>query len=297
MAQYKVKDGDTLPKIAAKFQTTVNSIKTKNKIYSVSRGQEIDVPPPPKPPQLGFNLPGFGFNIPTQIPTPFGTFQTPGASVNIPSTSISVPIPQQAMNAANAFNRAGQVASGLMTMPGQLPGMALNAAGQMLQGAGFGFTPNIDPRAGQRQVTNQLGSMVNAQQALLNQYAGRTSAYTPTAQQGLTPSQAQNIPSAYSGQQVFSQPVMPQRPTGTYTGNPQNNANDAAWVSYWNYQAANPSTPSAPSVMTKSQIWEMKKRARVEKQAQQQAEQGYQPNPYTPFFTGNAVSNLALRAK
>lgn len=307
MAKYQVKRGDTLPQIATKFKTTVSRLKELNKVYSVSRGQEIEVPSPPRlggtagggmtPPTVGFGLPAFGFNVPTNIPTPFGTFQTPGASVNIPGTTIRTPIPQPALQAANAFRQAGNVASGMMTLPGQLPGMALNAAGQMLQGAGFGFTPNIDPRSGQRVNNNVLGSMIDPRQALMNQYAGRSSSYSATAQQGLTPSQAQNLPSVYTPP---AQAMTPQRPQGTYTGNPQGNANDAAWVNYWNWQAANPSqvTPQAPQVMTKSQIWEMKKRARVAKREQEQQEGGggYQ-NQYTPFFTGNNVANLALRAR
>jgi len=100
-------------------------------------------------------------------------------------------------------------------------------------------------------------------------------------------------------QNQFSAPQPSIRPQGVFTGDPNNNANDAAWVNYWNYQAANPQS-APPVVMTKDQIWNMKvnqrRRRKQEaefddqnRQYQEQAQAGQRtqkPEPtYQPFFT------------
>jgi len=96
-------------------------------------------------------------------------------------------------------------------------------------------------------------------------------------------------------QNQFSVPQPSIRPQGIFTGDPKNNANDAAWVNYWNYQAANPGPKAPPVVMTKDQIWNMKAQARRRRQEEAQYDnnnQGYSAQPtraaqptYQPFFT------------
>lgn len=71
----------------------------------------------------------------------------------------------------------------------------------------------------------------------------------------------------------LSIPSVPQRPPAgsRYTGDPNNNPTDKAWVDYWNYQATLGDQHSAPVVMTKDQIWNMK--AQQRRRRQQEAEQ------------------------
>jgi LysM repeat protein len=247
MAKYQVKQGDSLASIASKYKTTVKNLQQKNRIFSVSRGQEIDVP-------VGGSL-------------PLGL--TPSQAQTLPPVQQLQPYQPT-----------------LQTYPVQPYSTQPRPA---VGGSGSWF--NINQPTTNYQAQNQQaaymsqypsqGTITNPQALYMSQFPGQGTITNDGVR-------VVNPPTAA--------PVMPQRPQGTYSGNPQTNANDAAWVAYWNYQAANPPAPSAPSVMTKAQIWEMKKNARVRKQAEQQAEQGYQ-NQYTPFFTGNAVSNLALRAK
>jgi len=80
------------------------------------------------------------------------------------------------------------------------------------------------------------------------------------------------------------------RPTGQITSD-----NYGEWVAYWNYEATKPysaRTPAPPQVMTRDQIWEMKKRKAVARREALAAEQASQ---FTPVFVGSAVQNLALR--
>lgn len=77
------------------------------------------------------------------------------------------------------------------------------------------------------------------------------------------------------------------RPTGTYTGDPLNNPNDAAWVNYWNDQAANPPS-NPPPVMTADQIWNMKA-AQRRRQQEQAAADGPKEPKYQPIVTQNVA--------
>lgn len=80
------------------------------------------------------------------------------------------------------------------------------------------------------------------------------------------------------------------RPTGQITSD-----NYGEWVAYWNYEATKPYSariPAPPQVMTRDQIWEMKKRKAVARREALAAEQASQ---FTPVFVGSAVQNLALR--
>lgn len=74
-----------------------------------------------------------------------------------------------------------------------------------------------------------------------------------------------------------------------FTGDPINNPNDAAWINYWNDQAAHPQAP-APRVMTKDQIWNVKAEQRRRKIRQNResaaAQQAATAQPsYQPFYT------------
>jgi hypothetical protein len=92
-------------------------------------------------------------------------------------------------------------------------------------------------------------------------------------------------------------PATPARPQGVYTGNP-NDPNTAAWKNYWNYSAQHPETApaSAPVVMTRDQVWNMKAaQRRRENKGGGGGDTGYQPylqpvQPvYEPFFGNNVV--------
>lgn len=281
MAIYKVKSGDSLANIATKYNTTVSAIKTANKINSVSRGQEIKVPTPKPAPTPSTNLPAYYAYGATQ-PTSYQNWVTPTQQLN---TSWP-PRPQ--------------------ITPRQQPTLQTYPT-NTLQTYPVNNTLQTYP------LQNQYST--DARTALLNQYAGRSTNAVYPGYQGLTPSQAQSIPSQQSGyvgltpsqsQNITSiTPVSPtasmpvynpnvpaaMRPSGAITAD-----NYGDWVAYWNYQASVPKsqqTPAPPQVMTKAQIWEMKKNARVAKKAQQAAEQ---PVPVNSPFVGNAVQNLALRA-
>ena len=112
---------------------------------------------------------------------------------------------------------------------------------------------------------------------------------------GAVPTTQDRIAATLQNQFAVPQPSI--RPQGIFTGDPKNNPNDAAWVNYWNYQAANPGPKAPPVVMTKDQIWNMKAQARrrrkeeaqYDEQARQYEQQGQvreKPEPtYQPFFT------------
>lgn len=117
---------------------------------------------------------------------------------------------------------------------------------------------------------------------------------------GTIPTTADRINAAV--QQQSATPLVPVRPQGVYTGDPSNNPNDAAWVNYWNQQAANPGPKAPPVVMTKDQIWNMKANARRRKQqereqddnSRQYQEQMAAPVKYQPFLNiGNATNQNA----
>lgn len=74
---------------------------------------------------------------------------------------------------------------------------------------------------------------------------------------------------------------------GAYTGDPLNNPNDAAWVNYWNDQAANPPS-NPPPVMTADQIWNMKAAQRRRQQEQAAADGPSEPK-YQPIVTQNVA--------
>jgi hypothetical protein len=82
------------------------------------------------------------------------------------------------------------------------------------------------------------------------------------------------------------QGVIPPRPAGVYTGDP-NDPNTQLWKNYWNASAANPAAAraatansgggggggnNAPVVMTRNEIWEMKARSRRRKMAKGEGE-------------------------
>lgn len=96
----------------------------------------------------------------------------------------------------------------------------------------------------------------------------------------------------------------PQRPEGTY--NPNNKDTAAQWRAYWNWEAANPQAAaaialaegrlsSAPVVMTREQIWQMKaaqrrKRASMNYEAQSYVSPVSAASPYTG--TGEFYSTI-----
>lgn len=105
----------------------------------------------------------------------------------------------------------------------------------------------------------------------------------PAGYTNLTPSQSQNIPpsAGYTDltpsqsqptnqtpqTQTTQQSGIPPRPTGTYTGDP-NDPNTAIWKARWDWEARNPELAreqailsgayKPPTVMTRDQIWNMK---------------------------------------
>ena len=96
----------------------------------------------------------------------------------------------------------------------------------------------------------------------------------------------------------------PQRPEGTY--NPNNKDTAAQWRAYWNWEAANPQAAaaialaegrlsSAPVVMTREQIWQMKaaqrrKRASMNYESQSYVSPVSAASPYTG--TGEFYSTI-----
>jgi len=94
----------------------------------------------------------------------------------------------------------------------------------------------------------------------------------------------------------------PPRPEGTY--NPNNKDTAAQWRAYWNWEAANPQAAaaialaegrlsSAPVVMTREQIWQMKaaqRRRRAGTETPSYVSPVTSPTPYTG--TGNFYSTI-----
>lgn len=113
--------------------------------------------------------------------------------------------------------------------------------------------------------------------------AKKTPTSTPVALQnrGGTPvmdGMTQTTSQVYTNAGINQQGVIPSRPAGVYTGNP-NDPNTQLWKNYWNASAANPAAAQAaagggsggggnnvPVVMTRDEIWEMKARSRRRKQ-------------------------------
>lgn len=101
-----------------------------------------------------------------------------------------------------------------------------------------------------------------------------------------------------AGQQQQAVSQTPARPTGIFTGNP-NDPNTAAWRNYWNYSAQHPETvpQAAPVVMTRDQVWNMKaeQRRRENRGSETDGQVSYQPymQPvlpvYEPFMGNNVV--------
>jgi len=93
---------------------------------------------------------------------------------------------------------------------------------------------------------------------------------------------------ALKPQEQTTQNTIPQRPTGTYTGDPQD-PNTALWKARWDWEARNPiqardqaialGLQAAPTVMTRDQIWQMKadQRRRQAASAEQDGTQYNQP--------------------
>lgn len=114
-----------------------------------------------------------------------------------------------------------------------------------------------------------------------------------TGGRGAVPTTQDRINATLQNQFAIPQPSI--KPQGVFTGDPQNNPNDAAWVNYWNYQAANPGPKAPPVVMTRDQIWNVKAQQRKRKNQEReeddnnrQADERRQKKPeptYQPFFT------------
>lgn len=122
------------------------------------------------------------------------------------------------------------------------------------------------------------GTITTNQNAFLSQFPGQgTVNPAQTATQAVLPTYNPAYPPAV-------------RPTGQITTD-----NYSQWAAYWNYEATKPASariPAPPQVMTKDQIWEMKKRKAVARREAAAAEQASQ---FTPVFVGSNVQNLALR--
>lgn len=148
--------------------------------------------------------------------------------------------------------------------------------------------------------SNQTQPTIRSAQA---NYRPPQQTQSPAGYTNLTPSQSQNIPpSGYtnltpsqaapvtpSQAQQATQNVAPPRPTGVYTGDP-NDPNTAAWKARWEWEARNPAESqnqaaqagltSAPRVMTRDEIWNMKA-------AQRRRQMVDQPNNYNGSFQYN----------
>jgi hypothetical protein len=125
--------------------------------------------------------------------------------------------------------------------------------------------------------------------------AKKTPTSTPVALQnrGGTPvmdGMTQTTSQVYTNAGVNQQGVIPPRPAGVYTGDP-NDPNTQLWNNYWNASAANPAAAQAaaggggnavPVVMTRDEIWEMKANSRRRKQAKGEGEGGGGQAPLPP---------------
>lgn len=208
MATYRMRAGDTLPKVAAKFQTTTQDLLKANKgLYRPTAGTTITVPKGDKP--LGrssFVVPAsdeyYGFSLKQPI-----TLNQPVWGNGQPVFGYSNPVP--------VTNNPG----GLIPPP-VVPGLSASTAWPPRPQ----ITP-IDPRAMYLSQFPSQGTAPMTQAGLMAMYAGRSTGSAYHGKQGLTPSQPQPT----------QQPVSA-LPTGQYTGDP-NDPNTAAWKKYWDDSA------------------------------------------------------------
>ncbi len=264
MAKYKVQNGDSLPKIAAKFGTTVGQLRQTNNIFSVSRGQEIKVPQwnqfPSQPLNTSFPpRPQIAPNVRNQYLSQF-----PGQGTMPPGNNRSQ-FPGQGTVVQYPYSQP----IGPVIPPVQGP----NMPPQYSQPIG----PNRTQAAYMSQFPGQ-GTITTNQNAFLSQFPGQG-----TVNPAQTTTQA--------AMPVYNPAYPPAvRPTGAITPDTW-----SQWAAYWNYEATKPASariPAPPQVMTKDQIWEMKKRKAVARREAAAAEQASQ---FTPVFVGSNVQNLALR--
>ena len=232
MAKVKIIKGDTLTSVSVKKNVSVDALKALNPgVKTVKAGQVINVPK----------------NYGDDIPAPKQVVKTTPTSIQ-----------------SGGMLSPDKIIPGAPAPSGFLPAYRYGQQQTVIpKPAASAYTGTAGYWGAYNQPNVQSGGMLSPDKnpVVKQPYLG-ASGYLNPAYQTPQNTQPTNVPTASTVKLTHP------RPTGVFTGDP-NDPNTAAWRAYWNNVAqigGDPNIPaSAPKVMTREEIWQMKAESRRKK--------------------------------